>query len=713
MDTTYLPLPLKGLAEDIASVKLDEGYASDMDDWVVYPDRIQARGAFGNSAEFTFTGTKNPDGCVQHPNGRVLVVNNDATVSIHSNSALNTSYVSALSLPSVLHPRASTNHYLWSWAIIPPTAAGSVAGLDTPIVDFSEVYLTLGAQPKATTSSVAGVPATWVWGGAYCSNINSGTVTVTRGSTTLTGSGTSWTNTDSGADRVGGYVWAIDDVSGEYSYVGRIYKVNSGTSITLAHQSPVAATAKAYMITAFRRPLWSEANGVLTTSTGSAVITGSGTLFTEVNTDELSTYGGVVVRLSDMKYVGRISSVTNNTSITLTANAAIEMNAEPFAILRLGLPDQLMTTGYISRSNDGATVAQYAGRTWFGNTGGGFGKRKAQYINQLAILVSPANGWPDAAEFSIILPASGPNDAIQQLLPLDDQLIVFTEYAVWAVTGRTLGSFETHKLYDDGALRPRAAITVGNMVAWAGRRGAYLYTPGSDVQNVMAPYNLRSYRTWANSIASGDNVWMQHFDKYITITTGNTSTVNALPYVIDYVMGAVLRWTNCSIRGKCYSSTGKEILVGARASGVMATDVDTLIADNVTATTIDAARAFGSAVKGPTLNLVSQTYDFGTFDVRKEMKEAVLNANVYYDSDPQLSFNGMSTLTDTTYALAKFDKASREHHYQLGFRSPTYQFSITSDAVDADSTRTLMKLFDVGVKARSLRTEAVRKTGAV
>ena len=711
MDTTYLEIPTKGLANDIASIKLEDGYASIMQDWVVYPDRVQARGTFGNSAEFTQVGTGVVDGVIQHQSGRILVIYRGKGMSVWENSSLTGSPIGTIDLAAEQFPRADPYYYLWSSVNVPPTNGGSINGLDNPIVDFSETYFTIGDQPAATTTAVAGVPATWVWGGAYTTRISVGTATATRDSTAVTGSGTSWSTY--AASMLGAYFYILDTVTGDYAYAGRIKSVNSNTSITLSHRSWAAGAGAVYSIVSTRRPHWSESTGVITTSTSSATVTGSGTLFSEVSTDDFATFNGVVIRLSDMRYVGRISSITNNTSLTLVDPATVEMNSEPYAIVRLGVGAQLMSASYVSKSNDGAAVEQYAGRTWYGNTGGGGGKRKYQFINQLAIAVSPANGWPDSMEFSIALPSSGPSDAIQQLTALDEQLIVHTTYATWAITGRSLGSFETHRIYNDGALRPRAVCLVNDGVAWAGKRGIYMYTPGQGIVNLMAPYNLRAYRTWVGSITSSDQVYLNTFDKYIVATTGNATTVNAQPYVIDYVQGAVLKWSNCSIRGSIISSTGKEILVGSRTAGILATDVDTFIADNVAYGTIDAGLAFGSSTKGPVLSLQSQAYEFDLFDIQKELKEIILNADVYYDSDPQLSLNAIITLPDVTYNKATFDKLNRIHRFLVNVRAGTFSWAIVSDAVNADSTRTLMKLYDVGIKARLLRQEAVRKNAAV
>lgn len=62
--------------------------------------------------------------------------------------------------------------------------------------------------------------------------------------------------------------------------------------------------------------------GTITTSTSSTTVTGSGTLFTtEVD------YAGKALYTSGDVYIGTISSITNNTTIVLTANAAVAVSA--------------------------------------------------------------------------------------------------------------------------------------------------------------------------------------------------------------------------------------------------------------------------------------------------------------------------------------------------------------------------------------------------
>jgi len=72
--------------------------------------------------------------------------------------------------------------------------------------------------------------------------------------------------------------------------------------------------------------------GNITSSTSSAVVGGTGTSFTtELNS-------GYWIGNSSGATVGIVSSIANNTSLTLTANANIEINDEAFTYSPYGVP---------------------------------------------------------------------------------------------------------------------------------------------------------------------------------------------------------------------------------------------------------------------------------------------------------------------------------------------------------------------------------------
>jgi len=67
--------------------------------------------------------------------------------------------------------------------------------------------------------------------------------------------------------------------------------------------------------------------GTITTATNSTTVTGSGTLFsTEV------AYAGKALYTSGDVYIGTVASITSNTSLTLTANAAVAVTAGAYKI---------------------------------------------------------------------------------------------------------------------------------------------------------------------------------------------------------------------------------------------------------------------------------------------------------------------------------------------------------------------------------------------
>lgn len=136
-----------------------------------------------------------------------------------------------------------------------------------------------------------------------------GTATTTIGSNTITGSGTNWA-TDL---KPGRYV----GVSGGKSTM--VTKVNSATSIQVANNATVAVTSgNIYLVppstTGYKAATGAtKITGTVTTSTSSATITGTGTLFmTELSSNSIiGVFDGVN---GDSQ---RIVSIANNTSLTV------------------------------------------------------------------------------------------------------------------------------------------------------------------------------------------------------------------------------------------------------------------------------------------------------------------------------------------------------------------------------------------------------------
>lgn len=91
--------------------------------------------------------------------------------------------------------------------------------------------------------------------------------------------------------------------------------------------------------------------GTITTSTSSTLVTGSGTLFTTE-----ADYAGKALYTSANVYIGTIGSITNNTSITLLANAAVTVSGGSYKIGYLPknspLSNAEIDTNFINLNND-------------------------------------------------------------------------------------------------------------------------------------------------------------------------------------------------------------------------------------------------------------------------------------------------------------------------------------------------------------------------
>ncbi len=138
-----------------------------------------------------------------------------------------------------------------------------------------------------------------------------GTIVASTGSTTVTGTGTDFVTELT----VGQQLWTADG----YHYLGQIASIGSVTSLTLAANSAYTATNRAFAS--------STVTGTITTSTLSPTVTGIGTLFTA----QLAV-GQELWDVTGTTKIGTISSITNNTTIVLSANAGATLVAQPYTV---------------------------------------------------------------------------------------------------------------------------------------------------------------------------------------------------------------------------------------------------------------------------------------------------------------------------------------------------------------------------------------------
>ena len=197
-----------------------------------------------------------------------------------------------------------------------------------PVVDAGSA-LNAGTLIGTASSYGSNAPqeALAYWGGGTAANYSTGTITLTKGSTTVTGSGTSF----SGNVTPGTWLFANTDDPYTNAYIGMVQSVTNSTTLVLTSPSPYAATGKAYTLQALRGVYPKVGAGTLTGASGATTLTGGGTKFLKqgLNTGSWNLY-----RASDMAWIGKVLSVQSDIGLTLAAGAAISVADDGYVALR-------------------------------------------------------------------------------------------------------------------------------------------------------------------------------------------------------------------------------------------------------------------------------------------------------------------------------------------------------------------------------------------
>src|SRR5690348_13505988 len=188
-----------------------------------------------------------------------------------------------------------------------------------------------------------------LWGGAGKATYTTGTCSATRGSTTVTGTSTTWsTNLESGM-----YMFAT---GGEL--IGTIKTVDSNTQVTLV-DGALHANSGTYTAKSVRGIRQRIATGRITCTTSSSNVTGANTKFKV----QMTTGSWRIWRMSDLAHVGFVNSISSDTALDLSANASVNMDNERYVAVQENLtyPYDTVTEGF------GFITAVYARRQFYAN----------------------------------------------------------------------------------------------------------------------------------------------------------------------------------------------------------------------------------------------------------------------------------------------------------------------------------------------------------
>jgi hypothetical protein len=507
------------------------------------------------------------------------------------------------------------------------------------------------------TYELGGTQRLYIWRGGINDDYVTGTVSVTAGSKTVTGASTAWTSSNISAG-----MFLYDFTGGVLGrYLGCVASVDSGTQVTLEKPSPHTLTTSAYCLTALRGFSARVMTGTISTSSQSAVVSGSGTKFKSQGWD--TTYR--IYRASDNTLVGTVSSVSNDSGLTLAANAAVSMANERYYALSTTASTSPVITSRPTRETPGFISAIWDRRQWYGNL-----NQANQGTGDFTSRIwASDDADPEAVDFSTIdgdyipVPSTkGTNTGIRALVPTLNSLLVLKDDEAHAVTG-SYGAYTLNKIGDDGTLCGMSAAAWGGGAVWAGRTGVWMYDGLQAVnitENTLGDFYKAAIRDFGSNV---DRAWaFVHRDHYIVhlqnatpprgAIRGGSDTIHSdLTICIYLPTKAVSIFTNMNIRGSIHlpSSSGSGVWYTVRTGGAggIVADANALFDDSSVDDTV-----CDNSSPGPCFYFESKRYSLGDGMLKKAWKWIALQ---YMSVGCTLKLDTLLGLnTNATTALSTF-----------------------------------------------------------
>lgn len=393
-----------------------------------------------------------------------------------------------------------------------------------------------------------------LWRGGINTNYTTGTISTARGSSTVVGSGTSWLANAS----PGMFLFANTDDPYTDTYIGTVLTVLSDTSLTLETVSPHPITNRSYTLRALRGPNARVTTGRITCGTAAATVTGGQTKFIDQGMNS-----GVwqIYRASDWAFVGKVSTVTTNISITLTANAAVAMANERFIGFKVdSFANEYSLSTLGNTRKPGFVTSVYAERQWYANNGSALNKTSRIWFSDTndpeALDLSTYDG-----NFLDIGSTRGALQPIQKMQAAYNALLVFKESETYGIFGTSPTNFQVRKLADDGVLQGGSVQPWGGGVIWAGREGINFFD-GINVTNLaqdkLGDYWRSSARTfdpslwrmWSTVVRDHYLLFIDKINPTVPVVKGTVSTeLTKLTVVINMNSRAFSMFTNVGFRG--------------------------------------------------------------------------------------------------------------------------------------------------------------------
>ena len=351
--------------------------------------------------------------------------------------------------------------------------------------------------------------------------------------------------------------------------VGVVSQVNSDTSVTLEEGAlfgPVGLTNCVFQPIRGLNPRVST--GLLSCSTSSMNVTGSNTLF---RTQYLGIGSWDMYRSSDMKYIGTVNTVVSDLVLSLTANATVSMNNEPYiAVQRDGSYSLDCVNGYPTHPirKLGFLTTTYAGRQWYAN-------RALQSTAQ----DYPANVWfSDVTDFESVNvnkggdwfhvhSTGGPNTPIIKIMGMVNGLAIFKENELWVIKGTDKSSFSLQKVADLSVLDTDSVVAYNGGCVFTAKEGIFSFdglklTPltaqlGDNYHQAVLSWTAPTDQAHAFIARDHYFVHLTNYKDPLGVTKGSTTTnFTSRTLCVNLLTGAITYMTNLQIWGSVQMPIG-------------------------------------------------------------------------------------------------------------------------------------------------------------
>ena len=400
------------------------------------------------------------------------------------------------------------------------TPFGAAIGILSPPMTWTApaglgVVGTLGCSSESPTGEIVissnGFLGIW-GGGIHTTNYTTGTMGSTRASTSITGSGTSWGSIGAISNETakGMYLYGVaDDPAGVMCYIGQILSVGSNTAMTLVSGALFTCTAANYILTPVKAVNPRAYKGRITTTTSSTTVTGGNTKFVDNN---MGTGIWVMFRKRDMTYIGKVSSVTSNTSITLAANAAVALTDEQYVAFKADGEGLLSgTSNYVPHyypwdstgtsatgviRNLGYLTTSYSNRIWY--VLGSYqalqrGLKPGVAFSSEDDAVELDLSATDGDIINISQLGDGASTDITGIIGTSTSLLIGHDSQTSAVFGQSPSQFQLKKVGAEGCFGQETMVAYKDGAVFAGKSGIHYYD-GYQATNILSD-NSRLFYT--------------------------------------------------------------------------------------------------------------------------------------------------------------------------------------------------------------------------